>query len=103
MTRSEVIDVTRCSAGELIVSGDWAASHNNTGSLARIARQLATRVRANERDELLRAAGLLECDGGAATAMWYAATAGIRRRDHQPGPRCDDPPHGGAPAMRRGP
>lgn len=101
MTPSEVNDVSRYSSRELIVGGDWAVSHNHPGSLALIARQLATRVRAEERDQLFEAARLLERDGSGAAAMWYAATAGIRRRDHQPGPRRDDPPGRRGEAMQR--
>lgn len=90
MRPCDPIDVSRCGATELILGGDWALAHNNPATVARVARQLAMRVRAKERSELVEAAQRLERDADGGAALWYAATAGLRRRCRAPGPRRDD-------------
>jgi hypothetical protein len=90
MSPRDPTNLANHSVSELILGGDWASTECFVETLAAIARQLAGRVRPEERIELEQVAGMCAIDMGAATALWIVATAPLRERCRQAGPRHTD-------------
>lgn len=90
MSPRDPTDLAQRTVTELILGGDWASAESFVETLAAIARQLAQRVRPEERLELDQVSGLCAIDMAAATALWIVATAPLRQRCRRPGPRHDD-------------
>jgi hypothetical protein len=67
---------------ELLVGGDWACAHGNWGTLASIARDLASRLPPLEAAQALAVADCGCCccgrDLDRATAAWARLAAGLR-------------------------